>query len=324
MNRIRFVFATASCLGLLGLPLSGNAAAGSTDWSGDWASSTSLSSAAILLAPAAQVAQTKQTAAICPEPALSQVIRHRVAAGETLEAIATRYDLLPTTLLGFNPALRSGSLSPGTEVQIPPYNGIRVNAPAGATWQDLADTYNVRADVLFEINGCPDAPSVVFVPGVNWSPAGGAAPSASTAQRTVLQGYPLPSVASVTLGYGWQVDPVEGDVEFHSGIDLEAVQGTPISAVGSGVVAFAGEQGSYGNLVVINHPQGLQTRYAQLADIAVQVGQSVNMGDVIGTAGTTGLSYAPHLHFEVRSNSEMGWVAQDPAMYVENLREYNW
>jgi len=252
------------------------------------------------------------------------MISHRVVAGESLEAIASRYNLLPTTLLGFNPALRSGEPSPGTEILIPPYNGIRVNAPAGATWQDLADTYNVRADVLFEINGCPAAPDVVFVPGVNWSPEGGGAPPVSTTQPSPLQGYPLPSVAAVMMGYGWQVHPVAGEVEFHSGIDLEAAQGTPVSAVGSGVVAFAGAQGSYGNLVVINHPQGLQTRYAQLANISVRVGQSVNAGEVIGTAGTTGLSYAPHLHFEVRSNSELGWIAQDPAVYVENLGEYDW
>jgi murein DD-endopeptidase MepM/ murein hydrolase activator NlpD len=257
----------------------------------------------------------KQAQPICPQPALARVTRHRIAPGETLIAIAQRYNLIPATLMGFNPVLRNGAVPVGTEISVPPYNGIRVEVPAGRTWRDVAATYRVRADVLFEINGCQPAPRIVFVPGVNWSPDQTAAQSQS---NSVLKGYPLPSRASILLGYGWQVYP-SGQVGFNSGVDLAAAQETPVLTVGAGTIAFAAEQGDYGNLVVINHDQGLQTRYAHLDSIAVRVGQVVSAGDRLGTVGTTGRVDRPMLHFEVRTNSSLGWVAQDPSDYIDDV-----
>jgi lysostaphin len=264
--------------------------------------------------------QPKQESS-CPEPALSRFVRHRIAAGETLESIAQQYNLLPTTLMGLNPVLRQGTVPAGTEILIPPYNGIRVSVPAGTSWRDIAKQYGVRADVLHEINGCQNAPSVVFVPGVNWSPVPTPAPPTSASP---IERYPLPEVASIVLAYGWQVNPATGALVFHSGVNLAAAQGTPVVAVGAGTVAFAGAQGSNGNMVVINHAQGLQTRYAQLETIAVKVGQQVQAGTQIGTVGSSAGSDVgaaePYLHFEVRSNSRLGWVAQDPGAYIQELR----
>ncbi len=233
--------------------------------------------------------------------------------------IAQRYNLIPATLMGLNPVLRSGGNAPaGSEILIPPYNGIRVEVPSGQSWRDVAATYNVRADVLFEVNGCQTEPRVVFVPGVNWSPT---QPTGTTPQPTgVLAGYPLATVASVITGYGWQLDSASGEVAYHSGVDLAADTGTPVLSVGDGTVAFAGEQGNYGNLVVVNHSQGLQTRYAQLNSMTVRVGQTLRRGDRLGTVGATGLASRPHLHFEVRTNSELGWVAQDPSNYIDNVQ----
>jgi murein DD-endopeptidase MepM/ murein hydrolase activator NlpD len=219
--------------------------------------------------------------------------------------------------MGLNPALRSGAAPVGTEIQIPPYNGIRVEVPAGQTWREVAETYRVRADVLFEVNGCQAQPRVVFVPGVNWSPT--PTPAAQSQPTPVLTGYPLPSIVRVLMGYGWQVFPTTNRVEFHSGVDLAADAGTPVQTVGSGTVAFAAAQGDYGNLVVINHAQGLQTRYAQLDTLSVRVGQTVQTGDRLGSVGQTGSADRPHLHFEVRTNSSLGWVAQDPSTYLDNM-----
>jgi murein DD-endopeptidase MepM/ murein hydrolase activator NlpD len=263
-------------------------------------------------------ANLKQADSLCPAPALSRVIRHRVAAGETLVSLASRYNLIPATLMGLNPVLRSGNAPVGAEILIPPYNGVRVEIPAGRSWRDIAASYGIRADVLFEVNGCQATPRVVFVPGVNWSP--NPAPSARTRTNQVLRGYPLPAVVSVLTGYGWQVESQSGQVVFNSGVDLGATAGTPVLSVGDGVVAFAENQGNYGNLVVINHNQGLQTRYAHLNTISVRVGQTVAGGDRIGTVGATGQTPRPKLHFEVRSNSDLGWVAQDPSAYLQNMR----
>ena len=284
---------------------------------------------------------------LCPEPALSRLSRHTIASGETLDEIAQRYGLLSATLLGFNPSLRGGTVPVGAEIIIPPYDGIRVETSTGATWRQLATTYSVRADALFEVNGCREqVPSVVFIPGVNWSPNGVAtnttanstnsnsANSANSANRATnptpgannpLSGYPLPAVSPIVTAYGWYIDPNSGERVFQTGVDLAAEAGTSVLAVGSGTVAFAGQQGNYGNLVVINHSQGLQTRYAQLGNIAVQVGQTVQAGDRLGTIGapTGAMPTTSYLHFEVRSNSEVGWVAQDPGVYIEAIRSAN-
>lgn len=245
---------------------------------------------------------------LCPAPALSRLTRHRIALGETLAAIAQRYSLIPATLIGFNPTLQNNSPPVGTEIVIPPYNGIRVEVPAGQTWRDVAARYGVRADVLFEVNGCQPQPRVVFVPGINWSPVGTATASQSIG---VLTSYPLPSEATILQAYGWQVSPTTGQVVFNSGVELATQPETPVLATGSGTIAFAGAQNG-SNLVVINHAQGLQTRYALLGSVGVRVGQTVQAGDRVGTSANS-------LYFEVRSNSSLGWVAQNPSTYIRNL-----
>jgi lysostaphin len=219
--------------------------------------------------------------------------------------------------MGMNPAARSGKVSPGQTLSIPPYNGIRVEVPSGQSLKDLAARYRIRADVLYEVNGCQRSPKVVFVPGVNWSPIEGTQPTL-VGVSSVLSGSPLPGSASIALGFGWYLPDGQTKPVFHSGIDLLANVGTPVKTIGDGTVAFAGNQAAYGNLVVINHQQGYQTRYAQLATITVKVGQTVKQGTTIGTVGQTGTptTAQPHLHFEVRSNSKLGWVAQDPISFI--------
>ncbi|MEH2150173.1 LysM peptidoglycan-binding domain-containing M23 family metallopeptidase [Nostoc sp.] len=261
----------------------------------------------------------------CPTPALSRFQRHKVVRGETLESIAQRYNLIPTTIIGMNPALQNGAAAAvGSVLQIPPYNGIVVEVPRGETWRQVAAQYKIRADSLFEVNGCQQNPRIVFVPGVNWSPNGVVTKSplpsdAGTPNRASLSGYPLAQVATVGLAYGWQINPATGEVFFHSGVDLLSPVGTNVQAIAPGTVAFASDQGSYGKLVIINHSGGFQSRYAQLDSIKVTVGQQVKKGDLLGTVGTSGkpTSTQPHLHFEVRSSSSLGWVAQDPKAYLK-------
>jgi murein DD-endopeptidase MepM/ murein hydrolase activator NlpD len=88
---------------------------------------------------------------------------------------------------------------------------------------------------------------------------------------------------------------------FHPGIDYPAPTGTPVQAAGRGQVVFAGwDPGGYGNLVVIEHPQGVRSMYAHLSRIEVRLGQWMTAGAVIGKVGATGLATGPHLHFELR------------------------
>jgi murein DD-endopeptidase MepM/ murein hydrolase activator NlpD len=276
-------------------------------------------------AEASQVTTTQRQ--LCPTPVLSRLIRHRVAAGETIESIAQRYGLIAPTLVGLNPALQSGRVTAGQELLIPPYNGIRVSVTPGQTWQQVAEAYNSRADVLFEVNGCVSTvPATIFIPGVNWFPGirTAATPGASAeSSRSPLQGYPLPERADVIMNYGWQPDPNQDKLVFNTGVALAATETTPALAVGAGTVAFAGVDAVYGNLVVINHPQGLQTRYANLEALDVAVGQTVRQGDRIGQVAAGDADGSSFLFFEVRLNSSAGWVAQDPQDFIPAMALLN-
>lgn len=110
---------------------------------------------------------------------------------------------------------------------------------------------------------------------------------------------------SVTSGFGWRTHPIYKTQEFHPGMDFAAEQGTPIYATGDGVVEVADNlaQG-YGNHVVINHGFGYQTLYGHMSRIKARVGQKVLRGELIGYVGSTGLSTAPHVHYEVIKNNE--------------------
>ena len=88
----------------------------------------------------------------------------------------------------------------------------------------------------------------------------------------------------------------------HTGLDIAAPTGTTIKAAASGTVTFVGYKGSYGNMVVINHGNGVQTYYAHCHSLCVSNGATVTQGQKIATVGSTGNSTGPHLHLEVRIN----------------------
>jgi murein DD-endopeptidase MepM/ murein hydrolase activator NlpD len=103
----------------------------------------------------------------------------------------------------------------------------------------------------------------------------------------------------VTSGFGWRRDPFTGETRFHRGIDLRATYGEDVATAAAGRVAFAGPHGSYGNTVVVEHANGTRTRFAHLSVALVQEGDTVEPGQVVGRAGSSGRATAPHLHLEV-------------------------
>ncbi|CAM3531233.1 murein hydrolase activator EnvC family protein [Marinicrinis lubricantis] len=116
--------------------------------------------------------------------------------------------------------------------------------------------------------------------------------------------YPLPQKYSKTSNYGYRIDPITGArQEFHKGVDVGAPGGTDVLAAASGTVIHADRWGGYGNVVIIEHSNGLWTLYAHMRSIAVSNGEQVSQGTKIGEVGTTGSSTGNHLHFEVRKNN---------------------
>jgi murein DD-endopeptidase MepM/ murein hydrolase activator NlpD len=94
-----------------------------------------------------------------------------------------------------------------------------------------------------------------------------------------------------------------GSNEFHPGLDIAVPSGTNVAATADGLVIYADWRNGYGNAVVIDHGNGLTTRYGHMSAISVKPGQQLHRGDIIGQAGSTGRSTGPHVHYEVRQNN---------------------
>ena len=102
-----------------------------------------------------------------------------------------------------------------------------------------------------------------------------------------------------TSPFGWRQDPFTGATKYHRGVDLRAAYGEPIGVAGEGTVVFAGEQSGYGQTVVVEHANGVRTRYAHLSSLMTEAGAEVKAGEPIGRAGRSGRATGTHLHFEV-------------------------
>ena len=108
-----------------------------------------------------------------------------------------------------------------------------------------------------------------------------------------------PADGWVSAGYGYRADPFTGERDFHPAVDISTDEGRPVYATATGRVISAGRNGPYGNLVEIDHGFGLVTRYAHLSEFAVDAGDTVLRGSVIGSVGATGRATGFHVHYEV-------------------------
>lgn len=125
--------------------------------------------------------------------------------------------------------------------------------------------------------------------------------------------------ARITSRFGYRTNPVSGNYGFHTGLDLAATEGTPISATFYGRVTETGESDVWGKYVLMEHSDGLSTYYCHLSEIYVEKKAVIRQGETIGLVGSTGWSTGPHLHFEVR----IGGVRVDPErlLYPVNADE---
>jgi murein DD-endopeptidase MepM/ murein hydrolase activator NlpD len=133
-------------------------------------------------------------------------------------------------------------------------------------------------------------------------------------QKSLLASTPSvwPTRGWVTSDFGQRLDPYTAERVGHAGLDIAAPHGKEVDAPSDGVVVFAGLEGGYGNVIVIDHGYGIKTRYGHLSKVLVKAGEHVKRGTPIANVGNTGRSTGPHLHYEVRVNG----IPQNPRKFL--------
>ena len=171
----------------------------------------------------------------------------------------------------------------------------------------LTDLQESRADYVAEVEALA-AESATLAAAIQSAQesAGSTSVGSTGAGAPTSSGFIWPVNGPVVSGFGMRWG------RMHEGIDITAPSGTPIWAAASGTIIHSGWLGGYGNLVVIDHGNGLSTAYAHASSSLVGVGQQVSQGETVSLVGSTGNSSGPHLHFEVRVNG----VAVDPLLYL--------
>ncbi len=123
-----------------------------------------------------------------------------------------------------------------------------------------------------------------------------------------------PLQGSLESSFGWRLDPFTKERAWHNGIDIQAKEGSPIKAAAHGVVSFVGQDPELGNVVIIDHHNGLQSVYGHNSELLVQQGEKITTGTEIAKVGMSGRATGPHLHFEIRDNG----LSINPEPYLSN------
>ncbi len=237
-----------------------------------------------------------------------EIENYTVRGGDTLDSIAKKFNVSINTIKWAND-LKNDTIKPGQILKIPPITGVVHKVVAGDTVYSIAKKYGVNAQniVNYIWNEFVDQETFALRPGqILFVPDGVIKPPAQPAAPKII-----PQVLAGSRGSSNFIWPTSGvitqyAVSYHMALDIANNVGTSIIAADSGVVSYAGCLGwGYGCHVIIDHGNGYQTLYAHLSRYDVDAGVSVNQGSQIGLMGSTGRSTGPHLHFEIRSSSQL-------------------
>lgn len=226
-------------------------------------------------------------------PARDGLMIYKTRPGDNLSKIAANFDVSLNTIFLANPNLNErGLLRTGQELVILPVSGVLHEVKEGETLLTIAAAYGVDPDRIVKRNKQIAAGSTIIIPGAKTR-------NLPSAFRPVNN---LPNLgkyfAIPTVGWNW------GQLHPNNAVDIANACGTAVYAAAEGLVARAssGWNSGYGNVVAIEHPNGVSTRYTHLQKVGVETGQFVVQGDLIGSMGNTGNTDGPsgcHLHFEV-------------------------
>ncbi|MES2931496.1 MAG: peptidoglycan DD-metalloendopeptidase family protein [Patescibacteria group bacterium] len=246
-----------------------------------------------------------------------RISTYTVRDGDSLSGIADMFDVSMNTILWANNLSDKGAVRPGMTLVILPVSGIRHKVASGETLATLAKRYGSDADEIASFNGLSSSGSLasgdtVIIPGGEIAAAKAPAKAKAKTATKIKTGGSLGAVLGTgntsNTSSGSFANPapagrVSQGIHGWNGVDLAAPQGSAINAAAAGTVIISrvgGWNGGYGNYVVIDHGNGVQTLYAHMSTDAVSVGDTVVRGQNIGTVGNTGQSTGYHLHFEVR------------------------
>ncbi len=256
-----------------------------------------------------------------PERPRYESVIYRVSRGDAMISIADDYKLKSETILYVNTQLEDNphNLKPGMELTIPPVDGLYYEWQDGDTFESVAEEFYTEADEIIAFPGNNvDLTDPKIKPGTTVMIPGGSRDLRQWEQDLATNGRGADTGTGganatnacgggpVASGFGWPANSHSisgnGYGPGHLGIDIQANEGEPVYAAGSGIVTMAqgGWNYGYGNVVQIDHGNGYVTVYAHLSVINVGLCTPVGQGAVIGAAGNTGNSFGAHLHFEVR------------------------
>lgn len=226
-------------------------------------------------------------------PISDAIVRYRVRSGDSLSSIARRYGVSVCTLVESNGLSDPDFLRVGTEILIPPVDGLLYEVVAGDTIWSIANRYGVDVGGIIRHNGIRDPGMIgvgekLILPGVR-----NLRKAAHELSHRGSPGLSWPLRGRITSEFGMRWG------RFHSGIDIAAAHGTAIKAAAPGTVSMVGFAGGYGLMVTLSHDNGTATLYAHASRVLVKVDQRVRRGQTIALVGNTGNSTGPHLHFEV-------------------------
>ena len=245
-------------------------------------------------------------------PFFDQVSVYVVRKGDSLSAIAQMFDVSVNTILAANDMKKGDKLKEGDVLFILPISGLEHTVVKGETLQSIAKLYKADINDIALYNGISlDTKLAIgdelIIPGGDMIDEGGDTPAPNLGlvqvkDKNYYDTHPIRSVAGYfinPLPTGRKTQGLHGPG--HRGIDIGAPKGTPIyaSAEGTVLIAKTGWSGGYGNMAIIQHPNGTKTLYAHMTKLGTSTGAQVKQGQIIGYVGSTGRSTGPHLHFEV-------------------------
>lgn len=227
-------------------------------------------------------------------------IAYTVQKGDIIGHIADAHGVSQDAIISLNKLKNTRTIQIGQVLKIPSINGILYTAKKGDTPESIADKYEISLEKIALVNNITDnivsAGTVLFLPDakLDWV----------TIQEINGDLFHRPLHGSYYLSskYGWRTNPFSGYRTFHNGMDMAAAYGTSVYAALNGKVTATGFDVTYGNYIIISHPNGYQSMYGHLSAILTTRGQSVTTQTRIGLVGNTGESTGPHLHFTVYKN----------------------